>query len=88
MSTLTSVRRHRRGDAARGEQAVVRCCAHHLFTTTWSADSAFTVGRYGPMRFQRCPVAHHWSLVTRAASEELTEEQRQAAAAFRDARIG
>jgi hypothetical protein len=39
------------------------------------------------MRFQRCPVAHHWSLVTPADAERLTEEQRQAAAAFHDARV-
>jgi hypothetical protein len=70
-----------------GTETVVRCCAHHVFTTTWTPESAFTMGRYGPMRFQRCPVAHHWSLVTPADAQTLTEEQRQAAAAFHDARV-
>jgi hypothetical protein len=70
-----------------GTETVVRCCAHHLFTTTWAPERAFTVGRYGPMRLQRCPVTHHWSLVTPANAERLTEEQRQAAAAFPDARV-
>ncbi|MBR7826975.1 hypothetical protein KDK95_11725 [Actinospica sp. MGRD01-02] len=71
-----------------GEQTVVRCCAHHVFTTMWTEQSAHTVGRYGPMRMQRCPVAGHWSLVTPVRGEELTDEQRQAAAAFRDERVG
>jgi hypothetical protein len=70
-----------------GTETVVRCCAHHLFTTTWSPDSAITLGRYGPMRFQRCPVTRHWSLVTPVRAEALTEEQRQAAAAYHDARV-
>lgn len=70
-----------------GTQTVVRCCAHHLFTTMWSPDSAITIGRYGPMRMQRCPVAHHWSLVVPVRPEEMTEEQRQAAAAFHDDRV-
>ena len=76
-----------RRTSAKGSDTVVRCCAHHLFTTSWAADSGFTVGRYGPMRFERCPVTRHWSLVTPARTDELTEEQQQAGAAFHGARV-
>jgi hypothetical protein len=90
VGSLAGMRRRREydGGTAPGEQTVVRCCAHHLFTTMWADQSAHTVGRYGPMRMQRCPVAGHWSLVTPVRGEELTDEQRQAAAAFRDERVG
>jgi hypothetical protein len=43
--------------------------------------------RLGPKRFQRCPVGRHWTLITPVRAEDLTEEQRQIAAAVHDARI-
>lgn len=90
--SLASKRHRRENDAVTaadpGEQTVVRCCAHHLFTTMWAAQDAHKVGRYGPMRMQRCPVAGHWSLVTPVDADALTDEQRQAAAAFHDERVG
>lgn len=88
LAARTRTRRRERGAyATAGEQTTVRCCAHHLFMTMWAPESAFTVGRYGPMRMQRCPVAEHWSLVTPADPARLTEEQRSAAAAFHDERL-
>jgi hypothetical protein len=69
-----------------GGETVVRCSQHHLFTTVWSPGAAFTALHLGPMRFQRCPVARHWALVAPVRVEDLTEEQRQAAAAFHDTR--
>jgi hypothetical protein len=88
IGSVAARRHHHRGAGpADGEQTVVRCCAHHLFTTNWTPDSGFTVGRYGPLRFERCPVTRHWSLVTPVGVEQLTEEQREAAAAFHDTRL-
>jgi hypothetical protein len=76
----------RRGHGIGGE-TVVRCTQHHLFTTIWTPGSSFKAPRFGPMRFQRCPVARHWALVAPVRVQDLTEEQQQAAAAFHDTRI-
>jgi hypothetical protein len=76
----------RRGYGIGGE-TVVRCSQHHLFTTIWVPGASFKALRLGPVRFQRCPVGRHWSLVAPVRAQDLTEEQRQAAAAFHDARI-
>ena len=90
MTTL--IRKNPKQDSARrghdlGAETIVRCSQHHLFTTVWEPGTSFTVLRRGPMRFQRCPVARHWALVAPVRVQDLTEEQRQAAAAFHDARI-
>jgi hypothetical protein len=76
----------RRGHGIGGE-TVVRCSRQHLFTTIWIPGASFKAPRLGPLRFQRCPVGQHWSLVAPVRAADLTEEQRQAAAAFRDTRI-
>jgi len=41
----------------------------------------------GWWRFQRCPVGHHWSLVTPVRESELTEEERQLAHTRKDTRV-
>jgi hypothetical protein len=76
----------RRGYGIGGE-TLVRCSQNHLFTTLWVPGASFKAVRLGPKRFQRCPVGRHWTLITPVRAEDLTEEQRQIAAAVHDARI-
>ncbi len=66
---------------------VVRCREGHLFTTIWVPGVSVKALRLGPWRFQRCPVARHWSIVTPASRSELTDEQLRTAADSRDVRI-
>ena len=47
-----------------GGRTVVRCRDGHVFTTLWIPGVSVTSLRFGPWRYQRCPVGHHWSLVT------------------------
>jgi hypothetical protein len=47
-----------------GGRVVVRCRDGHVFTTLWIPGVSVTSLRLGPWRYQRCPVGHHWSLVT------------------------
>ena len=70
-----------------GTSVVVRCRDGHLFTTTWLPGASFKALRLGWWRFQRCPVGHHFTLVTPVREGELTEEQRAAAEAIHDTRI-
>jgi hypothetical protein len=76
----------RRGYGIGGE-TIVRCSRNHLFTTLWVPGASFKAVRLGTKRFQRCPVGRHWSLVTPVRAEDLTEEQRQTAAAVHDIRV-
>ena len=76
----------RRGYGIGGE-TIVRCSDGHLFTTLWVPGASFKAVRLGPKRFQRCPVGHHWTLIIPVRAQDLTEEQREAAAAVHDARI-
>lgn len=43
--------------------------------------------RLGWARFQRCPVGQHWSLVTPVREDDLTEAEREQAAAHHDVRV-
>lgn len=76
----------RRGYGIGGE-TIVRCSRNHLFTTLWVPGASFKAVRLGPKRYQRCPVGRHWGLVTPVRAEDLTEEQRQTAAAVHDTRV-
>jgi hypothetical protein len=42
----------------------VSCREGHEFTTTWIPGFSLNALRLGPWRVQRCPVGHHWSVVT------------------------
>jgi hypothetical protein len=53
----------RRGYGLFGE-VTVRCREGHEFTTWWIPGVSFKALRLGIWRYQRCPVGHHWSLVT------------------------
>jgi hypothetical protein len=70
-----------------GGNVVVRCRRGHLFTTIWIPGASFKAVRLGPARLQRCPVGPHWSLVTPVKTADLSDEEREAAAARRDIRI-
>ncbi len=70
-----------------GGRAVVRCRQGHLFTTIWIPGVKLKALDLGVARFQRCPVGHHWSLVTPVRDSDLTDEQREFARTHRDAPI-
>ncbi len=70
-----------------GGDVVVRCRDGHLFTTIWLPGASLKSLRLGPRRFQRCPVGHHWSLVTPVKESELTAEERQLARTQKDIRV-
>jgi hypothetical protein len=70
-----------------GTNVVVSCRQRHLFTTIWLPGGSLKAIRLGWWRFQRCPVGHHWSLVTPIRTSELTDAQRRIAAGHRDVRI-
>ena len=67
-----------------GGRLVVRCRRGHLFTTLWIPGVSIKAARLGWWRFQRCPVGHHWSLVTPVRESELSDDERQAARKRRD----
>ncbi len=68
-------------------EVVVRCRSGHLFTTIWIPGASFKAIRLGVLRFQHCPVGRHWSLVAPVNPDDLTDAERRAAAANRDARV-
>lgn len=70
-----------------GGNVIVRCRQGHLFTTLWVPGASLKAVRLGAARWQRCPVGHHWSLVTPVREAELTPQQLEAARAVHDARI-
>lgn len=67
-----------------GGRLIVRCRSGHLFTTLWIPGVSLKALRLGWLRFQRCPVGHHWSLITPVRGAELTEAEKRAARARRD----
>lgn len=70
-----------------GLHTVVRCRQGHLFTTIWIPGVKLKALDLGVARLQRCPVGHHWTLVTPVKAATLTEEERRDAAEHRDVRI-
>jgi hypothetical protein len=65
----------------------VRCGAGHLFTTIWIPLASLKAVRLGDRRYQRCPVGHHWTTVTRLDPSAASPADLQAAAAVHDIRI-
>jgi hypothetical protein len=51
---------------------VVRCRQGHLFTTIWIPGASVKSLRLGLLRFQRCPVGHHWSFVVPVKESKLS----------------
>jgi len=74
----------RRLDDKVGGNVVVRCRRDHLFTTLWIPGIKFKALDLGLARLQRCPVGHHWSLVTPVRHADLSDEERRSAAAHHD----
>jgi len=70
-----------------GGDTVVRCRQGHLFTTIWIPGASLKAIRLGLARFQRCPVGPHWTLVRPVKDSDLSDEDRQQAAACHDVRI-
>jgi hypothetical protein len=70
-----------------GGNVVVRCRSGHLFTTIWIPGVSVKALRLGWFRLQRCPVGHHWSLVSPIKDSALTEEEKRFAAEHRDVRL-
>jgi hypothetical protein len=70
-----------------GGNVIVRCRRGHLFTTIWIPGGSLKSLRLGWWRFQRCPVGHHWSVVTPVKAVELTEQERRSAGETRDIRL-
>lgn len=77
----------RRGYSGMGGNTIVRCRDGHLFTTIWVPGASFKSLRLGWKRFQRCPVGHHWTMVTPVREADLTEDELAAARAVHDIRI-
>lgn len=60
---------------------VVRCSKGHLFTTTWVEGGSLKAVRLGPTkRYQRCPACRRWAIVRPLRDEDLTDDERRAAA--------
>jgi hypothetical protein len=70
-----------------GGQVVVRCRDGHLFCTLWVPAASLKAVRLGPWRIQRCPVGHHWTLVTPVDRTQLTPDELRLALETRDIRI-
>lgn len=70
-----------------GGDVVVRCRQGHLFTTLWIPGVKLKAIDLGIARIQHCPVGHHWSLVVPVRDADLTQEERDQAAAHHDIRL-
>lgn len=65
----------------------VRCRDGHLFTTIWIPLASLKALRLGRRRLQRCPVGHHWSMITPVDRTTATAAELEAAGAVHDVRI-
>lgn len=70
-----------------GGNVTVRCRAGHLFTTIWIPAASVKALRLGWWRVQRCPVGHHWSLVTPVNERELSKGERRFAREHHDIKL-
>lgn len=70
-----------------GGNCPVRCRQGHVFTTLWIPGVKLKAIDLGIARVQHCPVGGHWSLVVPVRDADLSEDDRQAAAARHDVRI-
>ena len=70
-----------------GGNIIVRCRNGHLFTTIWIPAVSVKSLRLGPWRVQRCPVGHHWTVVTPVKAADLSARELRAARGVRDIRL-
>jgi hypothetical protein len=75
------------GRAGGSFESIVRCRSGHLFTTTVIPGASVKAVRLGKVRFQRCPVGRHWTLVRRVDVSTLTAEEIAAARSVHDVRV-
>jgi hypothetical protein len=67
-----------------GKNTLVRCRQGHLFTTVWIPGGSVKAVRLGFWRIQWCPVGHHVDLVRPVKGADLTDAEREFAAAHHD----
>lgn len=77
----------RRAGYRLGPETIVRCRDGHLYTTIWIPGGSFKAVRFGMLRFQRCPVDGRWTFATPVREQDLSEQDRQLAAQYRDSGI-
>ena len=70
-----------------GGRLIVRCRQGHLFTTLWIPGVSAKSARLLWWRLQRCPVGHHWTVVTPVKPSELSARERRVASKRRDVPI-
>lgn len=76
--------RRRRGV---GLERLMRCRDGHLFASTVVPGASIKAVRLGNVRFQRCPVGRHWTLVREVDDASLTPSEREAARSTHDLRV-
>ena len=81
--TVEALLLHRRTGRFAGN-VVVRCREGHTFTTLWIPGASVKAVRFGWWRLQRCPVGHHWSIVSPVREAELGEQELGDAQAVHD----
>lgn len=84
MVALEAMFLKRRSGSMIGLRTVVRCQRGHLYTTTWIPGASVKSLRLGPWRVQRCPIGHHWSIVTPVQKSKLSDAERNEARSHRD----
>jgi hypothetical protein len=67
-----------------GFERIVRCRQGHLFTTTLVPGASLKAVRLWNVRFQRCPVGRHWSLVKPVDESTIGPDELEAARAIHD----
>lgn len=70
-----------------GRNVVVKCRAGHVFSTVWIPGASLKALKLGPWRLQWCPVGRHVTLVHPLREADLTDDQRDFAAAHHDVPI-
>jgi hypothetical protein len=76
-----------RARPGQGFERIVRCRAGHLFTTTLVPGASLKAVRLWNVRFERCPVGRHWTIVAPVDESTLTPAEREAARSHHDVRI-
>jgi hypothetical protein len=67
-----------------GRNSFVRCRLGHVFTTTWIPGGSVKALRLGLWRIQWCPVGRHVDLVRLVKPADLSQAEREFAAAHHD----
>jgi hypothetical protein len=65
-------------------ERIARCRSGHLFTSTVVPGASIKAVRLGRVRFQRCPVGGHWTLVAWVDPSTLSPDELAQARAHHD----